>query len=596
MVLLILTLLFLVRGNSIGDCMAEVQNNVGQKFIFAYAENYRPNADPSVIVTNMSPLDHAVVAITITTPVHGLIKTVTLQGWGNSEQVTLPRELVPVSPDFDMVAIIVQANDSVTVYAINDAHEYSMDGFTVLPVSSLGTEYFVASYTPLFQSQIVIVATKDNTEVEVELSNTVTYKNREVEGGNIILIDAKGYDATLLRGGTDLTGTRVRSNHPIAVLSGNRCTRVPVDVDSFDHLMEMLPPFSQWGRQFVVMPFLGRSTGVIYRVISGRDNTEITVNSKMMRLQKEQYLEFEVGVGQSDFVESNNPVQVVQYAKGLHADNVIGDPAMTIVPPMEQSIQTAWLPTYNTTKVLQTVQNYVNIYAPCTEMYYGNLTMDGMVLRDIVPADRIVRIDSSAYCGVGLYLTHGVHDIGPAAQGRESFVAIAYGFAERNAFAWPVGLGTRAITCLYRGQDGVQLEHDCSKALVIQHIPCNASETVDVDECVNVDCVPNEYVIYISAGVAVGAIILSKLFSVCVIQRTKTPKQLAFGQAGVVSPPPDIAVHHGSDEDLVIEKAATATSLRPPSPHAPRRSFRSERADRMRRSSRSPSPAPSSFA
>ncbi|XP_038055609.1 IgGFc-binding protein-like [Patiria miniata] len=597
-----LVTLLMTGGNLVGNCMVEAQTNAGQKFVFAFAENYRPNADPTVLITNMSPLDHAIVSVTIKTPVHGLLQIVTLQGFGHTEQVPLPRDIVPVSPELDMVAVIIEANDTVSVYAINDAHDRSMDGFTVLPVSSLGTEYYVASYTPSLRSQIVIVAIDDETEVEIELSNTVMYKDRNVKGGDTILVDAQQHDAFLLSGRMDLTGTRIyaRSNHPIAVLSGNRCAFLPIGVNSCDHLVEMLPPFSQWGRQFVVMPFIGRSTGIIYRVIGGRDGTEITVNSQRMRVNQEHYLEFELAVGQSDFVESHNhPVQVVQYTKGYDADGVSGDPAMSIVPPMEQSLNTVRFPTYNTTKDMQTVHNYVNIYAPCAEMYYGNLTMDGVVIRELVSAEqRIVRVDSSAYCGVGLYLTHGVHTIAPAAQGGESFIALAYGFADMNSFAWPVGLGTKEITCLYPGLDGTQLEYSCSRTLVVQRVPCNMSEVVDGEECKNVDCVPNEYVIYIAAGSAVVALILVKLLSHFVIQRTKPPKQLAFGQIGLKDQPPEIAIHDGSTRDDFLhgdsnrDLSETSKTLRPPSPPPQRRSsIRSERAERMRRSSRTPSPS-----
>ena len=147
---------------------------MGREFIFAYAENYRPNADPTVIITNMSPLAHELVTVTIATPVHGILETVSLRGLRSSAQVTLPREVVPVGPELEMVSVFVAADDDVTVHALNDAHDKSMDGFAVLPVSALGREYYVASYTPSLRSQIVIVATEPDTKISLVLSNTAT--------------------------------------------------------------------------------------------------------------------------------------------------------------------------------------------------------------------------------------------------------------------------------------------------------------------------------------------------------------------------------------------------------------------------------------
>ena len=457
--------------------------------MFAYAENYHPNADPSVIVTNMSPLDHEIVTVNISTPVHGLLRSVRLQGFDSFEQVTLPRELVPYGEAHDLTAIIVRADDDIAVYAINDAHDRSMDGFTVLPIRSLGTEYFVASYAPSLSSQMVIVSTDANTAVRIRPSNRVIYRNRNVGAGRMIIIDARNYEVFLLGSTADLTGTKIVSNKPIAVLSGNRCAFVPVDVFSCDHLAEMLPPFSQWGKTFVIMPFFGRSAGAIYRIIAGKDRTEVVVKSQKIVLGEQQFQDFEVAFGQTSLVQSDKPVLVVQFAKGFAADNVNGDPSMTIIPPIEQSVSWVKLPTYNITKELKTVQNYVNIYASCKEMYYSNLTLDGILIRDIVSTDQIVRVDRSDYCAVGLHLAHGIHTLAPGPKGLESFVAVAYGFAEMNSYAWPAGLGTRRLTCEYMSPDrGIQ-DYACDKELLVVNIPCNATEAPAAEGCLIADCV-----------------------------------------------------------------------------------------------------------
>ncbi|XP_033627049.1 IgGFc-binding protein-like [Asterias rubens] len=582
-------------GGFLGDsAVSALQTNVGREFIFGFAENYRPNADPSVIITNMSPLDHENVTVHISTPVHGLLQTVHLQGLDSSKQITLPRELVPYGESPDLSVIIVNADDDIAVYAINDAHDRSMDGFTVLPKRSLGTEYFVATYEPSLSSQMLFIATEDDTVIHIQLSNHVVYKKIDVQPGRLITIDASKYEVFLLESDKDLSGTKITSNKPLAVLSGNRCAFVPVGVLTCDHLAEMLPPFTQWGKTFVIMTFLGRSSGDIYRVIAGRDNTEVTVKSQTFIVKEKEFRDFEILHGQTSFIQSDKPVLVIQYAKSFAADNVNGDPAMTIVPPMEQSVNLVKLPTYNTTKDLQTVENYVNIYAPCKEMYYSNLTLDGEVIRDIVSADRIVRVDRSDYCAVGFHIDHGMHTVAPGPQGFESFVAIAYGFAQGNSYAWPAGLATTQIVCEYLLPSSSIQYYDCRRGIIEVHIPCNVTEVKTIEECINTDCVSYDNLIFICAGVAVAAMILLQLFRYFVIGRTSLNKQqIAFGQTGLPLPPPPPEITIAAFEtpsspppELIIRRDSLSPSMIPgspmPSPNT-RRTSRQERADRMRK-------------
>ncbi len=64
----------------------------------------------------------------------------------------------------------------------------------------------------------------------------------------------------------DLTGVQVKSDKPVAVLSGAVWTSVGAEYMG-DHLVEMLPPANTWGKEFLTQPVLNRTSGDIFRIL-----------------------------------------------------------------------------------------------------------------------------------------------------------------------------------------------------------------------------------------------------------------------------------------------------------------------------------------
>ena len=63
----------------------------------------------------------------------------------------------------------------------------------------------------------------------------------------------------------DLTGTRIVSSKPIAVLSGSVRTSVGAELMG-DHVVEMLSPTNTWGREFLTLPISNRTSGDVFRI------------------------------------------------------------------------------------------------------------------------------------------------------------------------------------------------------------------------------------------------------------------------------------------------------------------------------------------
>jgi hypothetical protein len=127
--------------------------------------------------------------------------------------------------------IHVVADDpiSVTVYL---SYLWSGEAYRVIPIEWLGKQYYTLNlyqdrtdeYKP---AQILIVATQDKTSVSYKPTAQTVKKNKGETGsvmlnkGQCFLIEGKIIPALNQSWLTDLTGTFVKANKPIAVISGH---------------------------------------------------------------------------------------------------------------------------------------------------------------------------------------------------------------------------------------------------------------------------------------------------------------------------------------------------------------------------------------
>lgn len=241
----------------------------------------------------------------------------------------------------------ISASDEIGVVVVNK-EEYSIDGFLSLPHDALGTEYFAVSYSPsgLHHSQIGAVPTEDGTVVSFALPPnrpiTVQFRNRVYNSGRIITVHMNLLDAIQIQSNDDLTGTRVYSNKPIAVFGGNDDSSVgghnSTKPDSTDHMVEQLVPVKSWGQTFAVVPFPDRTNGNIIRIVASEWNTSVMISSDLTEilLNPGDFVDVEVHSEVYYWLESNKPVQVVQFSKSHVPAGGIGDTAMSLQPPVDQ--------------------------------------------------------------------------------------------------------------------------------------------------------------------------------------------------------------------------------------------------------------------
>jgi hypothetical protein len=156
----------------------------------------------------------------------------------------------------------------------------------------------------------------------------------------IVLDRGQGFRAEALLAGTDLTGTLIESDKPIAMLNGNICTNVPSSTAFCDHIFEVAHPLRSWGTSALVSNLPNRNGGSIYRVVASVDGTQVSRDGALQAtLNKGQFLETGPLTGGHLF-EADHPIFVTQFMTGSSSPGAaLGDPAMANSIPPDQYLK-----------------------------------------------------------------------------------------------------------------------------------------------------------------------------------------------------------------------------------------------------------------
>ena len=232
-------------------------------------------------------------------------------------------------------SIRITSEKPIMVYAMNQAIK-STDATNILPVMNLGTEYYQISYTPALSDAYAIIATENNTHVSHNGVSAATLHLGQVY-----------YRSS----NTDMTGTHITTNHPVAFFALNQSAQIPVASNfTQDCLMQQLPPVEAWEKEFFV-PVSNRTRDVV-RIVASEDNTNITqiggrllsswgAQTSLTNLQAGQFVELEVSLDNNGcYIQANKPVGVCTYLTSANYNGgSISDPAQSWLSPIEQNNQ-----------------------------------------------------------------------------------------------------------------------------------------------------------------------------------------------------------------------------------------------------------------
>ena len=338
---------------------------------------------------------------------------------------------------FDIIAktkrgLRITATAPVSLYASN-FQEHTYDATIVLPVTALGTDYIAQMYESNYGAkEIAVVATQDNTTI------TIIPHARTMNGlspGDTFTFTLNVGETYLLMSSYEngtFSGTRVQSNHPVAVFAGHQCINIPADNKACDHIVEQQMPTQMWGKQFALTKTKGQKGDMV--VVTARDdNTDVKINgTKVTTLQALQSYEFRL-TDNSAFVETSGPAACYLYLEGAERNNYIGDPSSVHVSPVEQHVKQITFATFQTS-ISRT--HYVNVVT--TAAGAESMTLDGKN----ISGEFAVLTGNGKFRFAQISIAHGTHTLRTNADG---FMGHVYGLGDCESYAYTMGSAIRQL-------------------------------------------------------------------------------------------------------------------------------------------------------
>jgi len=445
-------------------------------------QNYEYDAENqqfAVIVSNTSDQYDATVRIE---RADGLEKEVPLPKAG---LVIIPLDPFNISdPGVATLGRRLKSTVPVVAYQFNPLENvgvFSNDASMLLPTNALGKQYRVLTWKARddsLASYFTVVAVEEG-ETQVHLRVTAATQ----EGPGLPALSPGGEaTVTLTRFQTlhvktrdacsDLSGTEVESDRPIAVMGGHECANVPAGPSCggqfccCDHLEDQVFPLKAWGKRYVVSRTWPRGQAPdTLKVLAAADNTVLSVQGASVTiptLAKGQAYEFDVSSDVEVF--SDQPFLLAQFLQGqtsptgcdMTCDDTllfgkkcdgdlfgkscdsdedccpgvagIGDPAMIVAVPVEQ-----FRKDYRFLVPTKYAKNYLNIVAPAGA---------GVELDDApVPESQFSAVGGGQFRVARIAVSDGVHRVTSSAK----VGIIVYGWDQYVSYGYAGGMNVNPL-------------------------------------------------------------------------------------------------------------------------------------------------------
>ncbi|MCH7396410.1 PKD domain-containing protein [Belliella sp. DSM 107340] len=344
-------------------------------------------------------------------------------------------------------SVYILSSGNISVYAFNE-REKSADGTVVLPVSTLGKDYYITSHFETVtaivdfdaninnESTLLVIAVEDNTSIEITPKvNTVSGQ----AGGVPYVIQMNSGESYQLKARGDLTGSRVRvigdnanDCKNIAVFGGNKWTGVGNCGYANDHLFQQAYPVNTWGNDFLHVPLAGRNSGELVKVLASEENSQITINGvNVGTLGPGEFITTDFSHIETASISSDKPISVTGFAKSMDCNQPgqgsnIGDPFMITYSPNQQLLSQI---TFNALQLPSINAHFVNVITATASIQ--NTRLDGQnVGNQFVPFP-----DNPAYAYARIQISQGVHRL----ENVDGLIGYVYGFGNIESYGFAVG-------------------------------------------------------------------------------------------------------------------------------------------------------------
>ena len=335
---------------------------IGNNYYIGFFQNSYNDGSISLYLTNTRSLN---ISYSIEASGVGYYTSGTISGTG-STIVRLPSSLITGSYNDQNKGIYLKTNSTnVVVIGQNDV-SYSSDAFLTLPtVKVCCTQYIyygISVSSGRYDHVVLIVGTEDNTMMDLTVTQSVYVKINDTVSsltcGSEYSFIVNRLQTVHIGSYSDLTGTRIITDNPVSVFSGNKCGYVPsFSYSGCDYLIEQIPPTTYWGKTYYIAPLQGRSAYTI-RVLAAYNSTEVFMDCNGVRNS------YTINAGGSFTVihqyycafHSNKEILVAQHSPVSSYDGRTGGPMMMLVPATDH-----YSNEINLSTISSGYSNYINI-------------------------------------------------------------------------------------------------------------------------------------------------------------------------------------------------------------------------------------------
>ncbi|MBI4699790.1 MAG: IgGFc-binding protein [Deltaproteobacteria bacterium] len=375
-------------------------------------------------------------------------------------------------------AFRISASSPIVVYQFNVfTNSYSNDASLLLPTNALGKIHRIIGWPAghpaklmgiIDRSYVTVVGVVAGTKVKVRptwrirgnppIPATAPGEWIDATLGPFDVLNLETDDATLQEASqpnvADLSGTVVEANAPVAVFTGVESTQAPSvvlevptypgwsesDTCCLDHLEEQMFPVESVGKDYVISRSPVRSTSGfrepdVLRFLGVAEAAKVTTSLPPP------YDSFTLQPGEvkttwtqdNAVVSADKPVMVGQilisnqYVDGPY----IGDPSLTVFPPVEQ---------FRTEYVILTPPSWNQNWVVVAAQVGAEVSLDGAPTGGCKtePAGMVKNVAyESRWCPLG----EGVHRL----SGAKPFGIVAYGYGAAGSYAFTGGADVKRI-------------------------------------------------------------------------------------------------------------------------------------------------------
>ena len=334
-------------------------------------------------------------------------------------------------------------------YSQTSIGEYSAYPHENFPINQY--KYYAVSTGTLVSnilSQVLLVGNEDNTTVTIVATQPLNLPQdvQSSEGGTIFVSAGSAYTFILHKLQTfffgsaiDLTGTSIVSDKPLTVVSGHECGNVPQSVPWCEHITEQIPPTITWGKRFLLTPYANLTAGLYYKIIAAESQTTVSFTCGSSSYTNTTYLynsgDFTTLYSNSSYCSliSDKPVLVNQLAPGASINSILGDPVISVIPPIDQ---------YSTSITFAVLGNI-----PYTLLHFINiaLTTKDIILMDGQPVSvkwNEIFNNNNGIIGYGtqIEMSNNLTSHAITTQSNTKFSLLVYGFGYYSGYSYSAGV------------------------------------------------------------------------------------------------------------------------------------------------------------